>query len=190
MKFKRKTKTDPKSVNKPQNSPAVTFITQDTEIKADLKSKDNIRIAGSVEGEVESEQKLILNNTGNIKGSIISPEADISGKVTGDIRVANTLTLRSTAVINGEIFTKKLTIEDGAQLKGTLQVGPEVDVNKGSKQKTPGTKSSDSSPAASLLKKAQSESKSTEDDASEDNSKSKSDASSDSSDSGSTKLSA
>lgn len=181
MKFKRKSKT----VNKnPNNSPSVTYITKDTEIKADILSKDDIRIAGTVDGEVESKQKLILNDSGKIKGTIISPVADISGKVIGDVRVANKLTLRATAIIEGKIFTKKLAIEDGAQLRGSLQVGPDTDI--GTSEKTGDNKKASSS---SIFKGNKSISETEEANDSKDKSGSKRDDTDSSSSSGTSKIS-
>lgn len=123
---KKKSKTA-KTVNNKQNAPSVTFITKDTIIKADMFCNDDVRIAGTIDGEVESKQKLILSQTGSVTGSITSPEADVSGKINGDVRVSSKLTLRATAVIDGEIYAKKLSIEDGAKITGALKVGPEVD---------------------------------------------------------------
>ncbi len=122
-----------KTVNNKQNTPSVTFITKDTIIKADMFCNDDVRIAGTIEGEVESKQKLILSQTGSVSGSITSPEADISGKINGDVRISKKLTLRSSAIVEGEIYAKKLSIEDGAKVTGALKVGPEVDTNNNKK---------------------------------------------------------
>lgn len=117
-----------KAVNNTRNALSITYITEDTKIKADMHCNEDVRIAGFVEGEVESKQKLILSKSGTVEGSITSPEADLSGKIKGTVRVSDKLTLRSTAVIEGGIWAKKLTIEDGAQVSGALNVGPEIDV--------------------------------------------------------------
>lgn len=126
-----RSKKKPKPVNNNSNSsaPSVTYITEETEITANIFCKDDIRIAGFIKGNVETKQKLILNESGKIEGTIISPEIDISGKMKGDIRSSSKLTLRSTAIIDGQIFTKKIAIENGAQIKGALQVGPEINVD-------------------------------------------------------------
>lgn len=92
--------------------------------------EDDVRVAGVIDGEIKSKKKIMLTKSGKVNGTIHSPEADISGKVTGDVRADTSLILRSSAVVDGQIITKKLTIEHGAQVKGSFQVGPQVAVSK------------------------------------------------------------
>jgi|TARA_R100000005_G_C5001853_1_gene209182 cytoskeletal protein CcmA (bactofilin family) len=112
-----------------KHAPSITYITESTQITANLYCEDDVRIAGSISGEIESKKKVMLSETGTINGSIHSPNADISGKVTGDVRADEKLILRSTAKVDGQIFTKKLTIENGARVKGAFKVGPDVQIN-------------------------------------------------------------
>lgn len=112
------------------SAPSITYITESTEIKADMFCEDDVRVAGVIDGEIKSKKKIMLTKSGKVNGTIHSPEADISGKVTGDVRADTSLILRSSAVVDGQIITKKLTIEHGAQVKGSFQVGPQVAVSK------------------------------------------------------------
>ncbi|MEQ8525663.1 MAG: polymer-forming cytoskeletal protein [Gracilimonas sp.] len=124
-----KNSSNTNSNSRSSNAPSITYITQSTIIKADMFCEDDVRIAGTVEGEIESKKKVMLTESGKVKGTIHSPEADISGKVTGDVKAAKSLVLRSSAIVDGKIFTKKLTIENGAQVKGSFQVGPNVSIS-------------------------------------------------------------
>lgn len=123
MKLKRN-KTTVNTESKTQ-SPSVTYITESTKVTADIICKDDIRIAGTIDGNVKSSKKIILSKEGKIKGTLTSPMADIAGNVTGDITTSGKLTLRPTAVVNGKIKAEKLSIEDGAQLTGEFNVGPD-----------------------------------------------------------------
>lgn len=109
-------------------SPAISFINKPTKITGDINCNEDLRIAGTIEGEVHSKMKFILNETGIINGKVNSQQAEIAGTVNGDVRVKDKLTLKSTAVIEGKIYTKKISIEDGAQIKGSLHVGPNVSI--------------------------------------------------------------
>ncbi|MGN8224384.1 bactofilin family protein [Gracilimonas sp. BCB1] len=116
------------------SSPSITYITKSTEITADMFCEDDVRIAGTVDGKIESKKKVMLTESGKVNGSIHSPDADISGSVSGDVKASESLVLRASAIVDGKIFTKKLTIENGAQIKGSFQVGPNVSVPSGDSQ--------------------------------------------------------
>ncbi|WP_198597297.1 bactofilin family protein [Gracilimonas amylolytica] len=126
-------------------SPAISFINKPTKITGDINCNEDLRIAGTIEGEVHSKMKFILNDSGIINGKVHSQEAEIAGTVNGDVRVKDKLTLKSTAVIEGKIYTKKISIEDGAQIKGSLHVGPNVSIEDTSSTPTSKTTSSSSS---------------------------------------------
>ncbi|MFP8488381.1 bactofilin family protein [Gracilimonas sp. Q87] len=125
-------------------TPAISFINKPTKITGDINCDEDLRIAGTIEGEVHSKMKFILNESGVINGKVNSQEAEIAGKVNGDVRVKDKLTLKSTAVVEGKIYTKKISIEDGAQIKGSLHVGPNVSVEDTSSSMKTSSNTSDS----------------------------------------------
>ncbi|MEX0722552.1 MAG: polymer-forming cytoskeletal protein [Gracilimonas sp.] len=106
-------------------SPSVTYITESTTVTANITCKDDIRVAGKVNGDIKTDKKIIISKEGKVKGTLKSPVADIAGKVDGDIITSGKLTLRPTSIVNGKIQAEKLSIEDGAQLTGEFKVGPE-----------------------------------------------------------------
>lgn len=106
-----------------KNMPSVNMISEGTHLKGNLKTKNDIRIAGTLEGEAKSKGKLIISSTGKIDGDVRTMDADIAGTLNGEIRVDNKLVLRKTAVIDGDIFTKNLLVEEGAQINGVCRMG-------------------------------------------------------------------
>lgn len=106
-----------------QKSPSLNMISEGTKIKGTIKSQNDIRIAGRLEGEVICKGKVIVSSSAQIDGNISSVEADIAGKVEGTIKVSNKLSLRQTALVGGDIFTKTLIVEEGAQINGNFKMG-------------------------------------------------------------------
>lgn len=124
MRLKRKTSP---VKNTPQSStPNITYINKSTKVKADIECKDDLRVAGVIEGKIDCDQKVIVNETGQVNGTITSPSADISGTVTGDIKASQKLTIRPKANIKGDIYAKIITIEEGAQVSGSLNIGKDA----------------------------------------------------------------
>lgn len=104
------------------NLPSINMISEGTHVKGTLNTKNDIRIAGKLEGEAEAKGKLIIASTGVVDGDIEAVDADIAGKLLGEIHVSNKLILRQSAVVDGDIYTKSLLVEEGAQINGACRM--------------------------------------------------------------------
>lgn len=111
------------------NLPSVNMISEGTHLKGTLKTKNDIRIAGTLEGEAKANGKLIVSSSGKIDGDVNAVDADIAGHLEGEIRVTNKLILRQSAVIDGDIITKTLLVEEGAQINGACRMGESAKVS-------------------------------------------------------------
>lgn len=89
-----------------------------TQITGDFITKGDLRIDGCLKGNLHSEGKVIVGDSGKIEGELKCKSADILGEVTANIEVAELLNLRATAVISGDIKTSKISIEAGAVFTG------------------------------------------------------------------------
>lgn len=118
-----KNKTDNKVNGTAQKSPSLNMISEGTTIKGTIKSQNDLRIAGRLEGEAICKGKVIISSSAHIDGNIASVDADVAGKIEGTIKVSNKLSLRQTAIIGGDIYTKVLIVEEGAQINGNCRMG-------------------------------------------------------------------
>ena len=107
-----------------------TTISSTTKIIGEVHSDSDIRIDGTIEGNIDTKAKVVLGPSGKVKGDIICQNADISCEIVGNIYTENQLKLHNTANIRGDIFTKKLIIESGAIFIGRCEMGH----NKGVKE--------------------------------------------------------
>lgn len=89
-----------------------------TVITGNLKSKTDIRIDGKLEGNLESEAKVVIGKNALILGDIVCESILIEGKIEGNITANGCLHIQSTGIVFGELRTKKLIIEDGAIFDG------------------------------------------------------------------------
>lgn len=109
-------------------SESVTNISKGTQVTANIETKSDIRVAGIVDGDIKAQKKLILTESGRITGSVIAQEAILEGRFTGELRIRDQITVRATANIDGFIFSKKITVDESAEVIGIVSVGPDVDV--------------------------------------------------------------
>ncbi|MFN4083624.1 MAG: polymer-forming cytoskeletal protein [Bacteroidia bacterium] len=110
------------------NPQEINIINAGTTINGDLASEGDLRIDGTITGNVNVKTKLVLGSSSNIKGNIQATNCDISGEVKGNITIAELLTIKATAKINGDIQCTKLIIEAGAEFNGKSSMKPENDI--------------------------------------------------------------
>ncbi len=104
---------------------AINLVGTGTVIKGEINSKGDIRIDGKVIGQMRSEGKIVIGNSGSVEGDIFCVNADFSGKVNGKADVKELLTLKASSVFLGDIITNKLAIEPGANFSGTCSMDKE-----------------------------------------------------------------
>ena len=109
----------------------INLISQDTEIMGDVKSNGDIRIDGSLTGNLSTKGKVVIGTTGKINGEVTCKNSEVSGSIEGKITVNHLLNLKASSKITGDIITAKLAIEPGARFTGTCKMN-ETDENAGS----------------------------------------------------------
>lgn len=120
-----------KSMNKDNaNVSSVNMVSEGTEIIGTLKTKSDIRIAGSVDGEAKVDGKIIVASSGHIDGNVNSKDADIAGRVEGEVHVSSKLTLRQSAVVEGDLYAQNLVVEEGATFNGACHMRDYATENK------------------------------------------------------------
>jgi cytoskeletal protein CcmA (bactofilin family) len=98
------------------------FIDQGSEFSGKLSFKDTVRIDGRFEGEISSENTLIVGETGSVTATIRSQVIVISGEVHGEITATGQVVLHKTARVDGNIHTGRLVVEDGAVFTGRVEM--------------------------------------------------------------------
>merc|ERR1711865_161754 len=93
-------------------------------MKGDISFNTLLRIDGSFEGKLSSNGDLVVGSDGVLIGDVTGMnEVTIEGRVVGNIQV-EVLELRSRAQVYGNVTAKKLTMQGGATVVGTLNVNP------------------------------------------------------------------
>ncbi len=111
--------------NKEPDHTAINLVGTGTVIKGEINSKGDIRVDGKVIGQMRSEGKIVIGNSGVVEGEIYCLNADFSGKVNGKADVKELLTLKASSTFLGDIITNKLAIEPGAKFSGTCSMDKE-----------------------------------------------------------------
>lgn len=104
----------------------INTISKGTIIKGTISAVGDFRLDGTLEGNITLNGKLVVGESGLVKGNVVCQNANIIGHVLGNISVKELLALNSTANVKGDILINRLSIEPGATFSGTCRMLDEV----------------------------------------------------------------
>jgi cytoskeletal protein CcmA (bactofilin family) len=125
--FNGKTKED--MPGQSSGSTSASLIGAGTSMKGDITSNGDIRIDGTLAGNIHCSAKVVIGAGGVVQGDINGQQADIMGKVTGTIKVKDLLQLKGGSLLNGNIQAGKLQIEPTASFNGECHMNPAAESN-------------------------------------------------------------
>ena len=101
------------------------LIGADVKIKGDVISKEDIVIAGEITGIVQAKSHHIhVTNTGVLNADVTGNIVSIEGSVKGNIVGLENVIITSTGNVLGNIECPRLSLEDGAKFKGSIEINP------------------------------------------------------------------
>ena len=106
---------------------SINIISKGTEINGDIMSQGDMRIEGMVIGALQCKSRVVIGDSGEVKGNITANDAVISGKVIGNVQVTESLFLKGTAKIYGDLVVGKIIVENGAEFNGTCKMNSELE---------------------------------------------------------------
>jgi cytoskeletal protein CcmA (bactofilin family) len=92
-------------------------------IKGEVTGAESLYIDGRIEGSINvADHRVTVGRNGNVTANINAREVVIMGKVKGNIQCSDRLDIRGEGVLAGDVLTQRISVEDGAVLKGSVQV--------------------------------------------------------------------
>ncbi len=105
---------------------SASIIGSGNTIAGNIDAQGDIRVDGTVKGNVFSKAKVLIGAEGVIEGNIHCREADIMGQVFGNIKTEELLHLKGKAAVSGDIQTAKLLIEPTVSFNGQCHMGANI----------------------------------------------------------------
>jgi cytoskeletal protein CcmA (bactofilin family) len=96
-------------------------------IKGELSGSEDLYIDGQVSGSIDLHgNSLTIGPNGQVQADIKARGVIIQGKLEGNVQASDRLELRKSAIMMGDIVTERIAIEDGAYLKGKVDIQKET----------------------------------------------------------------
>jgi cytoskeletal protein CcmA (bactofilin family) len=92
-------------------------------IKGELSGSEALYIDGRVEGKISlPDNRVTIGRNGSVQANITAREVVVMGKVSGNIECSDRVDIRSEGSVTGDVSTIRISVEDGAILKGGIEV--------------------------------------------------------------------
>jgi len=92
-------------------------------IKGELSAAEALYIDGRIEGKISMpDHRVTIGRNGSVQANINAREVVVMGKVNGNIECTDRVDIRSEGSVIGDVSTIRISVEDGAVLKGGIEV--------------------------------------------------------------------
>jgi cytoskeletal protein CcmA (bactofilin family) len=94
-------------------------------IKGEVSGSESLYIDGRIEGSLTfKDHRVTVGRNGVVQANISAREVVIMGKVTGNVECSDRVDIRSEGSLTGDIVSQRISVEDGALLRGSVQLTP------------------------------------------------------------------
>ena len=102
------------------------MITKTTVVRGSIVGNDDLTIEGQVEGSVRIDGALTIGDEASLKADVSAASVALNGQIEGNIESESTFVMTADAVVIGTVTTKRLTVAEGAKLKGRIEMDFEI----------------------------------------------------------------
>lgn len=90
--------------------------------KGELNADEDLLIQGQVEGTINHSSSLTIGETGHVKADVSAEYIVVEGRVQGDLKGSKCVKVRESAKINGNIVSPKISLVEGAEFNGKIDM--------------------------------------------------------------------
>jgi len=101
----------------------ITLLAKGVHLKGEIRVEGTVRIDGRLDGEIQTKGQVIIGEDGLVQGTIVAGTIISSGRIKATVTATEQIQLMKTATMIGEIHTPVLTMEAGAKIQGTTDMG-------------------------------------------------------------------
>jgi cytoskeletal protein CcmA (bactofilin family) len=103
----------------------IAMIGKSIVIKGDISGEESLVVEGRVDGTIHlKNHDLTVGQSGRVNANVTANVVRIDGEVTGDIVGVEKVVITKTGRVHGNIVGPRVTLEDGAKFKGSIDMDP------------------------------------------------------------------
>ena len=103
----------------------VAVIGSSIQINGDLRGDEDLRIEGNVSGTVQlTNSTLTIGKEGTVNAGVYAKSIAVDGETKGDLYATECVSIHANAKVQGNIIAPRVSIEEGAHFKGSIEMDP------------------------------------------------------------------
>ena len=111
--------------NPPVNCGRAAVIGPGLKINCDITGDENLIVEGKVTGKIKlPAHQVDIGQSGQVNADISAKIIKIAGEVRGDLTGTEKVVISSSGNVHGNIVAPRMTLEDGAIFKGSIDMDP------------------------------------------------------------------
>ena len=125
------------SAVRPETTPARTttatasreaaIIGPSIHIDGDLRGEEDLVIEGEVNGTVQlKNNSLTIGPQGKVRADVYAHSVYVDGYMEGDLYGSERVHIRKSAQVRGNVTSPRVSVEDGAKFKGSIEMDPQA----------------------------------------------------------------
>jgi cytoskeletal protein CcmA (bactofilin family) len=105
----------------------VAVIGPSIHIDGDLRGEEDLLIEGEVNGTVQlKNNSLTIGPQGKIRADVYAHSIYVDGYMEGDLYGSERVHIRKSAQVRGNVTSPRVSLEDGAKFKGSIEMDPQA----------------------------------------------------------------
>jgi len=96
-------------------------------IDGDLRGEEDLLIEGEVNGTVQlKSNSLTIGPQGKVRADVYAQSIIVDGFMEGDLYGSERVAIRKSAQVRGNVTSPRVSLEDGAKFKGSIEMDPQA----------------------------------------------------------------
>lgn len=110
----------------------ISIVGPGMKVVGDCETDGTVRIEGAIQGSVRAGKAVVVGKDGSVEGDIFTQDAVVSGRIVGSLVAESRLEIQASAKIEGEVKARRMQLDEGAVLNGTVTMGQAATMEPGS----------------------------------------------------------
>jgi cytoskeletal protein CcmA (bactofilin family) len=101
---------------------ASTVIGAGITIEGEITTDEDVVVAGTLRGKLSAKEAVTVEHGATVEADVAGSSLVVAGALTGNITAAERVDLQQGARVIGNVKAARVTIADGAQFKGNVDM--------------------------------------------------------------------